>query len=81
MIRRILRSNTSTRIAVLVCAFAPLLMMREANAQEALTRPAGLPDWAFNIPDKEQPSAVRPEGKRMCTVSSQSGCGTGTRFW
>ena len=62
MIRRILRSNTSARIAVLVCAFAPLLMMREANAQETLTRPAGLPDWAFNIPDKEQPSAVRPEG-------------------
>ena len=28
----------------------------------ALTVPAGLPDWAFNIPDKIQPTAVRPEG-------------------
>src|SRR5262245_62490445 len=37
-------------------------MMPEASAQEPLTRPAGLPEWAFNIPDKEQPSAVRPEG-------------------
>ena len=62
MIRRILRSNTSVRIAVLGCALAPLLMMRELDAQEALTVPAGLPDWAFNIPDKIQPSAVRPEG-------------------
>jgi len=58
--RQTLRANTS--IAVLVCALASLLMMREANAQEPLTRPAGLPEWAFNIPDKEQPSAVRPEG-------------------
>ncbi len=62
MIRRILRSNTSVRIAVLGCALAPLLMMRELDAQEALTVPAGLPDWAFNIPDKVQPSAVRPQG-------------------
>jgi cytochrome c553 len=34
----------------------------EVRAQEPLTVPAGLPDWAFNIPDKIQPSAVRPEG-------------------
>ena len=26
-------------------------------------------------------SAVRPDGNLMCVVSSQSGCGTGTRFW
>jgi cytochrome c553 len=32
------------------------------SAQEALTVPAGLPDWAFNIPDKVQPTAVRPQG-------------------
>src|SRR5882672_4440159 len=39
------------RIAVLVCALAPLsLAVRELNAQAALTVPAGLPDWAFNIP-------------------------------
>jgi cytochrome c553 len=62
VIRRILRTNTSVRIAVLVCALAPLLMVRELNAQEALAVPAGLPDWAFNIPDKIQPTAVRPEG-------------------
>src|SRR5690348_1578463 len=47
-------------IAAVVCALASLLT--ESNAQEPLTRPEGLPDWAFNIPDKEQPSAVRPEG-------------------
>jgi cytochrome c553 len=62
VIRRILRANTSVRIAVLVCAFAPLLMVRELGAQEALKVPEGLPDWAFNIPDKVQPSAVKPEG-------------------
>ena len=63
MIRRIPRASTFVRIAVLVCAFAPLsLTVRELNAQAALTVPAGLPDWAFNIPDKIQPTAVRPEG-------------------
>ena len=63
MIRRIPRANTFVRIAVLVCAFASLsLIVRELNAQAALTVPAGLPDWAFNIPDKIQPTAVRPEG-------------------
>src|SRR5712671_2890068 len=51
---------TSVRIAVLACA--PLLMVSNLNAQESLTRPAGLPDWAFNIPDKVQPTAVRPQG-------------------
>ena len=62
MIRRILRTNTSVRISVLVCALAPLLVVRELTAQAALTVPAGLPDWAFNIPDKIQPTAVRVEG-------------------
>jgi cytochrome c553 len=37
-------------------------MGREVRAQESLTVPPGLPDWTFNIPDKVQPSAVRPEG-------------------
>jgi cytochrome c553 len=60
VIRRILRTNAS--VAVLVCALASLLMVRELNAQEALAVPPGLPDWAFNIPDKVQPSAVRPQG-------------------
>jgi cytochrome c553 len=62
VIRQILRTNTSVIIAVLVCALAPLLTVGELNAQQALTVPAGLPDWAFNIPDKVQPSAVRVEG-------------------
>jgi len=52
----------SVRIAVLVCALAPLLIARELNAQAELTVPEGLPDWAFNIPDKIQPTAVKPEG-------------------
>ena len=60
MIRRTLQANTS--IAVLAGALASLLVAQEVNAQEPLTRPAGLPDWTFNIPNKEQPSAVRPQG-------------------
>jgi cytochrome c553 len=31
-------------------------------AQAPVAVPAGLPDWAFNVPDKEQPASVRPEG-------------------
>src|SRR5205814_1233236 len=39
--------------------FAPLsFIVRELNAQAALTVPPGLPDWAFNVPDKIQPTAV-----------------------
>jgi cytochrome c553 len=56
------RTNMSVRIAVLVGALAPLLIARQLHAQEALTVPEGLPDWAFNIPDRIQPNAVRPEG-------------------
>jgi cytochrome c553 len=63
VIRRILRTSTSVRICILVCALAPLLIVRELTAQAALTVPAGLPDWAFNVPDpKIQPTAVRVEG-------------------
>jgi len=51
---------TSVRIAVLACA--PLLMVSNLNAQEELKVPEGLPDWTFNIPDKVQPTAVRPQG-------------------
>jgi cytochrome c553 len=57
----IVRLNSSLRIAVLVCALAPLLAQR-LEAQEPLRRPAGLPDWTFNIPDEIQPSAVKPQG-------------------
>src|SRR5262250_1787008 len=45
-----------------MCALAPLLVGRGLHAQEALKVPAGLPDWTFNIPDKVQPTAVRPQG-------------------
>ena len=62
MIRRIPRTNTHVRIAIIVGATALLPMVRELGAQEALKVPAGLPDWTFNIPDKAQPSAVRVEG-------------------
>ena len=62
MIRRILRASTFVRTAVLVCALAPILMGREVKAQAGLQVPAGLPDWAFNIPDKVQPTAVKVEG-------------------
>ena len=59
---RILRASTAVRLAALACALAPLLIARELDAQTALKVPAGLPDWTFNIPDKEQPSAVKIEG-------------------
>ena len=62
MIRQILKTSTSVRVAALVVAFAPLLIAREVSAQAELAVPAGLPDWTFNIPDKVQPSAVKVEG-------------------
>jgi cytochrome c553 len=61
VIRPFFRSN-SVRLAALLCALVSLLGARELRAQAELTVPAGLPDWAFNIPDKVQPNAVRPEG-------------------
>jgi cytochrome c553 len=61
-VTRILRASTAVRLAALACALAPLLIARELDAQTALKVPAGLPDWAFNIPDKIQPSAVKIEG-------------------
>jgi cytochrome c553 len=62
VIRRILRTATSARIAALACAVAPLLIGGALRAQEALKIPDGLPEWAFNIPGKDQPTAFRPEG-------------------
>jgi cytochrome c553 len=64
VISQVLRASTSVRFAVLACGLAALLTARElrAQAQPELTVPAGLPDWAFNIPDKVQPSAVKVEG-------------------
>jgi len=71
VIHRIPRKSASVRIVVLMCALAPLLAVRELSAQEALKVPDGLPDWAFNIPDKIQPSAVRPEGIVRAPGSAQ----------
>jgi cytochrome c553 len=62
VIRRILRTRPSIRIAALACALGPILTGGALRAQEALTIPPGLPDWTFNIPDKVQPTAFRPEG-------------------
>lgn len=53
---------TSVGAAALIGVLALLLGGRQLGAQQALTVPAGLPDWAFNIPDKVQPTAVRPQG-------------------
>ena len=50
------------RFIALACALAPFFVASELSAQGELSVPAGLPDWAFNIPDKVQPSAVKVEG-------------------
>jgi cytochrome c553 len=39
-----------------------MLAAQAPTAQAPLTRPDGLPAWAFNIPDTVQPPGVRPEG-------------------
>jgi len=63
VIRRFPRAATIVRTALFVSALAsPSVIVFELDAQTPLTVPAGLPDWAFNIPDKAQPTAVRPEG-------------------
>jgi cytochrome c553 len=61
VIRQTRRTTNSVRIAALVCAIAPLVAVA-VSAQEVLTVPEGLPEWAFNVPDKEQPWAVKVEG-------------------
>ena len=58
---RILHTHKATRAWLLM--WVPALFGATAlMAQGPLTVPAGLPDWAFNIPDKIQPAGVRPEG-------------------
>ena len=47
---------------VRVYKYALLFAAGALTAQTPLTVPAGLPAWAFNIPDKVQPPGVRPEG-------------------
>jgi cytochrome c553 len=63
VIRRCIRANTIVRIAVFLFALvSSAALVTRLEAQAPLTVPAGLPDWAFNIPDKVQPTAIRPEG-------------------
>lgn len=69
MIRR--KANMPVRVAALLCALSPVLMVSGAVAQAELTVPAGLPDWTFNIPDKVQPSAVKVEGTIRAPGSSR----------
>jgi cytochrome c553 len=45
-----------------LCAALLLAVAVDLYPQAPITVPAGLPDWAFNIPDKVQPASVRPEG-------------------
>src|ERR1019366_8317020 len=56
MMRSIVYSTRLPGAGLLGCVFAQALMA------QTLSVPAGLPGWAFNIPNKTQPSAVRPEG-------------------
>jgi cytochrome c553 len=56
MIHSIAYSIRSVGARLLGCVLAQALLA------QTLSVPAGLPDWAFNVPDKIQPSAVRPEG-------------------
>lgn len=62
MSRRTARIFTSISLTAALCALAPVLVVRDADAQAALSVPAGLPDWTFNIPGKDQPTAVKIEG-------------------
>lgn len=62
MIRHTAWTAPPVRIAVFASAVAAVVAASQTGAQEALTVPPGLPDWAFNIPDKVQPAAFRPEG-------------------
>ena len=56
MIHSIVRSIRLPGACLLGCVFA------QALVAQTLSVPSGLPDWAFNVPDKIQPSAARPDG-------------------
>lgn len=62
MSHRYFRMSALLGIAVAACALTPVLTVRCADAQDALSVPPGLPDWTFNIPDKVQPAAVKIAG-------------------
>lgn len=64
---RIFAPSAPLRVAALACtaiacAVLGLAAGGAARAQEALTVPPGLPEWAFNVPGPEQPVAFRPKG-------------------
>src|SRR5580698_3388205 len=56
MIDSIVFATRSVGAGLLGCIVAQSLIA------QTLSVPAGLPAWAFNIPDSIQPSSVRPEG-------------------
>jgi cytochrome c553 len=72
MIRPDLSTRNAMRAAALAVALAPVFAASGLGAQPALSVPAGLPDWAFNIPDTVQPPAVRPRGTVTVPGSSKS---------
>src|SRR5580704_4715929 len=56
------------RIAVLSCASFWSVVVA---AQAPLSVPNGLPDWAYNIPDKVQPTSVPAHGPVRVPGSNQ----------
>jgi len=57
------KHRPSWRLApVLVWACATAFAAQSQTAAPVITVPAGLPAWAFNLPDPVQPPGVRPEG-------------------
>jgi cytochrome c553 len=65
MIHQTIHSTCWSGAGLLALVLAPGLM------GQTLSVPAGLPGWAFNIPDKVQPSAVRPEGTVRASGSAK----------
>jgi cytochrome c553 len=63
--------RTNIRVAMLIGVLAGSFGAANLRAQAPLTVPPGLPDWAFNIPDKIQPPGVRPHGIVRATGSAK----------
>lgn len=72
MVRRIVTPSRGLRVAAFAAGLAALAAAGAACAQEALTVPPGLPDWTFNVPDREQPVAFRPQGTVTVPGSARS---------
>jgi len=57
------RSQLATLFeSILTGILATAFAVQALVAQAPLTRPDGLPEWTFNLPDAVQPAAVRPAG-------------------